>query len=217
MKKLISFALVLALVFSMTACGCDHEAGEFQVKSVNSTDLTMERVQSCTKCEKQLNTETSPVGITPANGVMPIGPAAWFECLTTNIKTYDTSGMLVPMAVESEDGALLRSIVSPTGFKSVISFFDKDDNVITNEQSADHGAVHRIRIEAQFDNSTATTFYTLLMLMAMTNNSGWENESLNALAKGIMGGESLTDNGYTYTMQIVSPETHTVVVHIEAE
>ena len=217
MKKLISFALVVVLVFSMTACGCDHVAGDFQVISVNPTDLTMERVQSCTQCEKQLDTETSPVGIAPVNGVMPIGPAAWFECLTTNIKTYDSSGMLVPMDVESDDGALLRSIVSPSGFKSVISFFDKDDNVITNEQSAAHGAVHRIRVEAQFDNNTATTFYTMLMLMAMTNNCAWENESLNALAKGIMGGESLTDNGYTYTMEIISAATHTVVVHIEAE
>ena len=107
--------------------------------------------------------------------------------------------------------------MSPTGFKSVISFFDKDDNVIKAEQSADHGAVHRIRIEAQFDNNTAVTFYTLLMLMAMTNNSQWNNDQVNALAKGIMGGETITDNGYAYTMEIVSPETHTVVVHIEAE
>ena len=125
--------------------------------------------------------------------------------------------MLVPMAVESEDGALLRSIVSPSGFKSVISFFDMDGNVITNEQSAQTNLIHRIRIEAQFDNATATTFYTLLMLMAMTNNSDWENESLNMLAKGIMGGESLTDNGYSYTMEIISRETHTVCVHIVAE
>ena len=217
MKKLIAFILAITMAFSMAACGCDHVAGEPEVKSVNSTDLTMERTAACTLCGKQIELETSPVGIAPENGAIPIGPAAWFECLTTNIKTYDTSGMLVPMDVESEDGALLRSIVSPTGFKSVISFFDKDDNVITNEQSADHGAVHRIRIEAQFDNSTATTFYTLLMLMAMTNNSAWESESLNALANGIMGGESLTDNGYTYTMEIISTATHTVVVHIEAE
>ena len=217
MKKLISFALVLAMVFSMAACGCDHQAGAFQVKSVNSTDLTMERIQTCTLCGKQLEAETSPVGIAPVDSVMPIGPAAWFECLTTNIKNYDSSGMLVPMAVESEDGALLRSIVSPSGFKSVISFFDKDGNVITNEQSAQTNLIHRIRIEAQFDNATATTFYTLLMLMAMTNNSDWENESLNMLAKGIMGGESLTDNGYSYTMEIISRETHTVCVHIVAE
>ena len=129
MKKLICFALALAMAVSMAACGCDHVAGEPQVKSVNSTELTMERTISCTQCGKQMDTETVAVGIAPANSVMPIGPAAWFECLTTNIKTYDTSGMLVPMAVESEDGALLRSIVSPTGFKSVISFFDKDGNV----------------------------------------------------------------------------------------
>lgn len=217
MKKLISFALVLAMVFSMVACGCKHEAGEPQVKSVNITDLTMERTLSCTLCGKVMENQTSPVGIAPVNSAVPVGPAAWFECLTTNIKNYDSSGMLVPMGVESEDGALLRSIVSPSGFKSVISFFDKEGNVITNEQSADHGVVHRIRVEAQFDNDTATTFYTLLMLIAMTNNSGWDNDSVNALAKQIMGGESVNDNGYTYAMEIISPETHTVVVHIVAE
>lgn len=217
MKKLICFALALAMAVSMAACGCDHVAGEPQVKSVNSTELTMERTTSCTQCGKQMDTETVAVGIAPANSVMPIGPAAWFECLTTNIKNYDSSGMLVPMAVESEDGALLRSIVSPSGFKSVISFFDKDGNVIMDAQSADHGVVHRIRVEAQFDNSTATTFYTLLMLMAMTNNSQWDNDQVNALAKEIMSGASAADNGYSYTMEIVSPETHTVVVHIVAE
>jgi len=177
----------------------------------------MERTLSCTLCGKLMDTKSSPVGIAPVNSALHIGPAAWFECLTTNIKNYDSSGMLVPMAVESEDGALLRSIVSPTGFKSVISFFDIDENVVTNEQSADHGVVHRIRVEAQFDNDTATTFYTLLMLMAMTNNSGWDNDSVNDLAKRIMAGESVSDNGYTYTMEIISPETHTVAVHIVAE
>lgn len=217
MKKLICLVIALAFVFSMTACGCDHVAGEPQVKSVNSADLTMERTVSCTQCGKVMDTQTSPIGIAPENSVMPIGPAAWFECLTTNIKTYDSSGMLVPMAVESEDGALLRSIVSPSGFKSVISFFDKDENVITTEQGAETGIVHRIRVEAQFDNNTATTFYTLLMLMAMTNNSSWDNDSVNALAKTIMSGETVNDNGYSYTMEILSPETHTVAVYIVAE
>ena len=217
MKKLIVMILALAMIFSIAACGCDHVAGQLQVKSVNATDLTMERTSTCTLCGKQMDMETSPVGIAPVNSSLHISPAAWFECLTTNIKTYDSSGMLVPMGVESEDGALLRSIVSPTGLKSVFSFYDIDGNVVTNDQSADHGIVHRIRMEAQFDNATTTTFYTLLMLMIMTNNSGWDNDSVNNLAKGIMAGESVSDNGYTYTLEIISPETHTVAVHIVAE
>ena len=125
--------------------------------------------------------------------------------------------MLVPMGVESEDGALLRSIVSPNGFKSVISFFDTEENVITTEQADTPELTHRIRVEAQFDNDTATHFYTLIMLMAMTNNSDWDNESVNALAKAVMSGESVTDNGYTYTMEILSPITHTVGLYIVAE
>ena len=217
MKKWIALILVLTMVLAMSGCGCNHPEKVLQLTDVDTAKLTAKQVLTCTKCGKVLEKQDTATGIAPANGTMYLSAADWFACLTTNITTYDTSRMLVPMGVESEDGAILRSLVSPSGFKSVISFFDKDGNVITTEQGNTGSTVHRICIEAQFDNATATTFYTMLMLMAMTNNSEWTSENMNALAQGIMQGETLTDNGYTYNMQILNAALHTVSVDIIAE
>lgn len=217
MKRLIALSLALAMLLALAGCGCNHTAGDPVLTDVDTAKLTAKWQTSCTQCGKILETTDTATGVAPRNSTMALTPAQWFECLTTNIKTYDSSGMLVPMAVESEDDALLRSVVSPTGFKSVLSFFDAEDNVITTQTGDQAGLVHRIRIEAQFDNDTATIFYTFLMLMAMTNNQDWNNDAVNALAKQIMAGETVTDNGYSYTMQIVDVATHTVAVNIVAE
>jgi len=217
MRKWIALILVLAMSMSLAACGCEHGSADIQLTDVDTAKLTAQWKVTCAECGKVIEKRDAATGVAPKDSTLQLTPAQWFECLTTNIKTYDSTGMLVPMGVESEDGAMLRSIVSPNGFKCVISFFDKEENVITTQQADTSELVHRIRVEAQFDNDTATHFYTLIMLMAMTNNSEWDNESVNNLAKAVMGGESVTDNGYSYTMEILSPITHTVALYIVAE
>lgn len=217
MKRLIPLILVLAMVLSMAACGCKHTAGELRLVSVDSAALTAKWELPCTQCGKVMDTKQTPTGISPTDGTLPISPQDWFSCLATNIKSYDSTGSLMPAAAESQDNALLYTVVSMGGFRSVLSFFDADSNVVTLEQAALTGLAHRIRLEAQFENETALEFYTLLLMIAMTNNSSWNSDDINALCKQIMEGESVTDNGYTYTMEIQSVESHTVVVHIVAE
>ena len=217
MKKWIAFILVLVMTLTMAGCGCEHFTADLRLTNVNTDKLTAKWEVTCVDCGKVIEKRDAATGVAPKNSTLQLTAAQWFECLTTNVKTYDSTGMLVPMAVESEDGAMLRSIVTPNGFKSVISFFDKEENVVTTEQADTAELVHRIRVEAQFENDATTHFYTLIMLMAMTNNSEWDNAAMNDLAKQIMGGQSVTDNGYTYTLEIISPITHTVALHIEAE
>ena len=217
MKKWIALILALAMTLAMAGCGCAHAATETTMQEVNAETHTAKLHTTCTECGKVVEKQDTPTGIAPQNGTMFLSPAAWFECLSTNINTYGKSASLVPMDVESEDGAILRSLVSPYGFQSVISFFDKEDKVITTEQGITGGTAHRIRVEAQFDNNSTTTFYTLIMLMAMTNNADWNNDGVNALAQKVMGGETVIDNGYSYTLEIISPITHTVALHITAE
>lgn len=217
MRKWTAIILVLAMILTFTGCGCDHYTADLKLTDVDTAKLTAKWEVTCADCGKVIEKRDAATGVAPKNSTLQLSAVQWFACLTSNIKAYDSSGMLVPMGVESEDGAILRSIVSPTGFKSVISFFDKDDNVITIEQGDTPELAHRIRVEAQFENETATLFYTLIMLMAMTNNSEWDNTAMNALAKQVMGGETVTDNGYSYTMEIISSATHTVALHIVAE
>lgn len=217
MKRLIALCLIIAMVLTMTACGCEHATAKMSLTDVNTTKLTAKWIATCVDCGKVIEKRDADTGVAPQESVFLLTPAQWFECLTTNIKSYDSSGMLTPMPVESEDGAVLRSVVSPSGFKSVISFFDKEDAVIMTEDADTAQLVHRIRVEAQFDNDTATLFFTLVMLMAMTNNSQWDNASLNELATKVMSGETVTNNGYSYTMEIISSITHTVALHIVAE
>ena len=217
MKKWIALILALAMTLAMAGCGCPHTTTELSIQEVNAETLTAKLHTTCTECGKVVEKQDTPTGIAPQNGTMLLSPAAWFECLTANVNTYGKSASLLPMNVESEDGAILRSLVTPYGFQSVISFFDKEDNVITTEQGVTGGTAHRIRVEAQFDNNSTTTFYTMIMLMMMTNNAEWTNDHVNALAQQVMGGETVTDNGYSYTLEIISPITHTVALHIEAE
>ena len=217
MKRLILIALALTMVLSMAACGCKHTAGELQLISVDSAALTAKWELPCTQCGKVMETKETPTGVSPTGSTLPLSPQDWFACLSTNIRTYDSTGSLMPAAAESQDNALLYTVVSMSGFRSVLSFFDADSNVVTLEQAAQTGLAHRIRLEAQFENETALEFYTLLLMIVMTNNSSWDTEGINALCKQIMDGQTVTDNGYSYTMEIQSVESHTVVVHIVAE
>ena len=217
MKRIVLLTLVAAMLLSMAGCGCDHTAGSQTLVSIDTAALTAKWEIPCTQCGKVIETLETSTGIAPMDGFLPISPVDWFACLTTNIKSYDTSGSLLPATAESQDDALLYTVVSMSGFRSVISFFDKEDTPITTAQAAEVGNAHRIRMDAQFENATTMEFYTLLLLITMTNSSEWTAEELNALCGRIMDGESVAHNGYTYTMQIVSPETHTVAVHIVAE
>ncbi len=217
MMKWIAMILALAMMLSLAACGCAHSTAEKTMQEVNVEKLTAKLHTTCTDCGKVVEKQDTPVGIAPHDGTMFLSPDDWFACLTTNVNTYGKSASLVPMSVESEDGAMLRSLVTPYGFQSVISFFDKDDNVITTEQGIHGSTAHRIRVEAKFDNESTTSFYTLIMLMAMTNNADWNNEQINALAKQVMSGETVTDNGYSYVLEILSAANHTVALHITAE
>ena len=54
-------------------------------------------------------------------------------------------------------------------------------------------------------------------LVFLTNNSQLDPAGANTLAGQIMGGQTVTDNGYTYAMEITSVENHTVCVSITAE
>lgn len=217
MKRLILFALVPAMVLTLCACGCDHTAGDRKLVSVDTAALTAQWEIPCSQCGKVIETLETSTGAAPEDGVLPIAPADWFACLTTNVKSYDSSGALMPAQAESQDDALLYTVVSMGGLRSVISFFDKDGSPITTGQAAELGNVHRIRMDAQFENASTVEFYTLLLMIAMTNNGGWQTDAVNALCQQIMAGESVTDNGYSYTMEILSAEDHTVAVHIVAE
>jgi hypothetical protein len=171
----------------------------------------------CTECGKVVEKRDAATGVAPQDGVLWLSAQEWFACLTSNLVAYDTSRMMAPLDVTADDSAQLYAVAAANGMKSVISFYDKNDQVITTAQAAEQRLVHRICIEAQFENDSAQAFYTLLMLMAMTNNSDWTNDSVNTLADQIMGGETVSDNGYTYSMEIISPLEHTVCVHIVAE
>ena len=57
----------------------------------------------------------------------------------------------------------------------------------------------------------------MLMLVAMNNNTQISSEEANALATEIMRGNRVSNNGYTYAMEILSAEDHTVRVNITAE
>ena len=119
--------------------------------------------------------------------------------------------------MESEDEALLHAVVSMSQMNTVFSYRDLEGNVITKQQSSNPDQVHSICIEAQFTNDNAKEFYILLMITAINNNSSLAPEDANTLAAQIMSGNPATDNGYTYQMEILSVEDHTVRVTITAE
>lgn len=243
MKKFISFALVLAMAFSMAACGCSHQwqdatctapktcskCGETEgevlghmprqliVSAVDTENLTMTQDISCDVCGEVIETKTAPTGSAPVEGVILINPDEWYNCLLTNIRNYGAGQSLYDYPVESEDDALLHSVVTMSQMNAVFSFQDFDGNVITTESNELRSNIHSIRMEAQFTNDNAKEFFMLLMLVLLNNNAALEPADANTLTGQIMGGEKVTDNGYTYIMEIISVENHTVRVNIAAE
>jgi len=243
MKKLIAFALLLAMAFSMVACACDHQwqeadcttpktcakcgetegeaaghtPGELVISAVDTDNLTVTHDLPCNVCGEIMETKTSSTGIAPVNGAIHVSPEEWYNCLLTNISNYGAAQTLYGYPVESEDNALLHSIVTMSQMNAVFSFQDVDGNTITVDDQALRGNVHNIRMDARFTNDNAKEFLMLLMLVMINNNATLDTESVNALAQQVMSGSSVTDNGYAYAMEIVSVEEHRVCVSITAE
>lgn len=216
MKRILSIALSLTLLI-MTGCGCKHTPGSFTIAAIDTASLTMTLEQICTSCGEMIETKETATGIAPADGLFYLSPDDWFSCLTTNIQTYGAAQSLMPVQADPQDNALLYSVVNLTGFKSAISFHDKEGTVFTTEQSDDSCAVNSIHLQAQFDNESATHFYMLLALIAITNNSDLTIEDASAIANQIMTNMEAFDNGYHYQLEITSVENHTVVLGITAE
>ena len=243
MKKLISFALVLAMVLSMNACGCNHQwqdatctvpktcsecgetegepaghtPGDLVVSAVDAEKLTMTMDLPCDVCGEIIETKSSATGIAPVNSVIHRNPDEWHECLITNIQNYGAGQTLYDYPVESEDGTLLHSVVSMSQMNAVFSFHDLDGNAISTDNRGLRGNIHNIRMDAQFTNDNAKEFFMLLMLVMINNNSALDPADANTLTGQIMKGEQVTDNGYTYAMEITSAEDHMVCVSITAE
>ena len=243
MKKLISFVLALVMVFSMAACGCNHQwqdatctapktcgkcgetdgepAGhttkEWMISAVNTDALTMTQDLPCEVCGEITETNTVSTGIAPTEGVIPVSPDEWYQCLLTNIQNYGAGQTLYDYPVESEDHALLHSLVSMSQMNAVFSFNDTEGNAIVTDSKEIRGSVHNIRMDAQFTNNNAKEFFMLLMLVLLNNNASLDPADANTLAGQIMSGEQISDNGYAYAMEIISPENHTVCVSITAE
>lgn len=243
MKKFILTVLVLAMVFPMTACGCEHQwqeadcstpktctkcgetegtptghiAGELVVSAVDTDNLTMTHDLFCDVCGTLMETKTSSTGIAPVNSVIHVSPGEWYDCLLTNIRNYGAGQTLYGYPVESEDNALLHSVVSMSQMNAVFSFQDLQGNTITADQQEIRSSIHNIRMDAQFTNDNAKEFFMLLMLVLLNNNSALEPANANTMAGQIMNGEQVTDNGYTYAMEILSAQDHTVCVSITAQ
>lgn len=243
MKKFVLLTLVLAMVFSMAACSCNHqwqeadcttpktctECGETEgeaaghtprewvVSAVNTDNLTMTLDLPCDVCGKIMESKTDATGIAPANSVIHVNPNEWYNCLLTNIRNYGAAQSLYSYPVESEDNALLHSLVSMSQMNAVFSFKDVDGNVITTDEQEVRSNIHNIRMDAQFTNNNAKEFFMLLMLVLLNNNSSLDPADANTLTGQIMQGEVVSDNGYTYAMEIVSVQDHTVCVIITAE
>jgi hypothetical protein len=243
MKKLILITLVLAMLLSMTACGCKHQwedatcqapktctlcgksegetanhtPGNLQIASVDTENLTITHALPCSVCGEVMETKSSSTGIAPVNSVIHISPDEWYECLLTNIRSYGAGQSLYGYPVESADNALLHSVVSMSQMNVVFSFLDTEGNVITTDSRELRNQIHNIRMDAQFTNDNAKEFFMLLMLVLLNNNAALDPADANTLTGQIMGGQPVTDNGYVYAMEIISVENHTVCVSMTAE
>lgn len=243
MKNFVLLTLVLAMVFSMVGCGCDHQwqeatceapktcskcgeiqgeaaghtPGEWVIAEVNTDELTISHNLPCSVCGTVIEVKTSATGIAPVNGVIQVSPAEWYNCLLTSIQAYGAGQSLFGYPVESEDNALLHSVVSMSQMNAVFSFQDAAGNVITADDREVRSLIHNIRMDAQFTNDNAQEFFMLLMLVLLNNNSALEPADANTLTGQIMKGEQVADNGYTYAMEIISAQDHMVCVSITAE
>lgn len=216
MKRIVLMSLVLAMLISLAGCACRHTPGNLTVSAVDTRALTMTLEQYCADCGELMETKESATGIAPEEGVMYLSAQNWFDCLSSNIGNYGLTQSLMPIEPEAQDDAQLFSVLNLSGLKTVMSFYDKDGAVITTERKAETSAIQSIHMQAQFSNDTASHFYMLLAMIALTNNSALTDEAASQIASQIMGGVAVEDNGYLYEMAITSVEDHTVMVVITA-
>lgn len=216
MKKLISIVLVLIMVLSMTACGCKHDNTTLLLHEADTEKLTAKWQKTCLDCQEILGYEESATGVAPSNGKLRLDADTWQKCLLTNIVQLGAGQTLYAYPVESEDDALLHAIVSMSQMFTVFSYRDTEGNVITKQNSSDPDLVHNIYLEAQFTNDNVKEFYMLLMIVLINNNADLAYEDANTLVAQIMSGSPATDNGYTYSMEIISAQDHKVGVSITA-
>lgn len=241
MKKLIVLILVLAMAVSMGGChehhweaatcespkicnNCNategeplgHTSGEARIAAVDTENLTATFEIPCSICGEVVETKEASTGVAPLDGKMQLSPTEWFQCLTTNIYQYGAHQTLMAFPAESEDNALVQGVMTFTGLKAAITFWDAEGNILTTEQDQ-RNLVKTVNVEAQFTNETAAEFYQLLMLIALTNNSQMDPTTANEVASSVMGFDIVADNGYLYALEIVSKEDHTVALTITTE
>ena len=217
MKKLISIILALAMVFSMVACGCKHDNTTLLLHEADTETLTAKWQKTCLDCNEILGYEEGTTGVAPSNGKLRLDADTWQKCLLSNISQLGAGQTLYSYPVESADEAALHAIVSMSQMFAVFSYRDTEGNVITKQSSSDPDLIHSIYLEAQFTNDNAKEFFMLLMIVLINNNADLAYEDANALAAQIMSGTPATDNGYTYSMEIISAQDHKVGVSITAE
>ena len=217
MKKWIAYILVLAMALSLAGCGCKHGTADLTLTDVNTANLTAKWNVTCAQCGKELEQRDASAGVAPKDGTLQLSAAEWNACLDTVRQQYGASQTLYPYPAEAEDNALLHAMVSTSQMFAVFSYRDSEGNVITTDQQDERNLVHNIYIEAQFTNDNAKEFLMLLMLTVINNNSALELEEVNTLSNQIISGYPVEDNGYTYSMKIISPEEHKVGVSITAE
>ena len=217
MKRILALCLALCIILSMTACGCKHESSKMRLTNVDTATRTAKWELTCTNCGEVVETRDADTGVAPADGKIYLSAEQWNSCLITTIAMAGASQSLFAYPVESEDDALLHAVVSMYGMQAVFSYRDTEGNVLTNDQKDTQELISNISIEAMFTNDTAKEFFMMLMLVAMNNNTQISSEEANALATEIMRGNRVSNNGYTYAMEILSAEDHTVRVNITAE
>ena len=243
MKKVLSLVLVFTMLLSMTGCGCNHQwqdatcmtpktcslcnettgtvtdhiTQDWVISAVDTESLTATWELPCSVCGTATDTKTEATGTAPVNSVISVSPNEWYNCLLTNIRLNGMGQSIYGYPAESPDGTLLHGLVSMTQMMAVFSFMDAEGNPISVENGDNRDSIHNIRLDAQFTNDSATAFYLLLMIIAINNNSALAPEVANEIAGQIMSGNAVSDNGYTYAMEIVSVEEHKVCVSITAE
>lgn len=243
MKKIVLLTLALAMVFSMAACGCNHQwhdatclapktctlcgetqgaagahtAGEEKVAAVDAEKLIATMEVACADCGAVMESREGAPGMAPQNGKMRLSPMEWFNCLSTNIYQYGANNTLAAFTAESQDNALVLGVISFNGMKAAFTFLDAEGNIITTDRQDQRDLVNSVQVEGLFDNTTATEFYQLLMLLGITNNSAMDPAAANTLASSIMSFETVAENGYIYDMGILSAEDHKVLLTITAK
>lgn len=242
MKRILAVILVLTIAVSLAGCcnhkweeatcvspkicnNCDATEGEPLghvshkeiVSAVDIEALTVTFDTPCDRCGEVIASRQASTGIAPADGAFILSADEWYSCLSTNIKQLGAGQTLYPYPVESPDETLIYGVVSVSQMGTVFTFNDGDGTALTTHQSADRGIVHNIRLDGQFTNDNVREFFMLLMVVLINNNAALAPEDASELTSQIMSGNQVSDNGYTYAMEIVSVEDHTVCVSITAE